>query len=213
LSKGASSAADLYLEDFALSGMEASIQAIMREEGWPELRERIRREAHAEGYAEAESEAAAAGRELAAGPVAGLRELLAELAAERGRFQAQNFEEILQLSLALAERVLRVELPENVPALRARLEACLRQLAGESAYTIKVHPARLEALSSLLEISGEELFGGLPYRLEGDRRVPPGSLVLEGDKTRLESICEHELQRLEDHLLELHRSGGAPDGD
>jgi flagellar biosynthesis/type III secretory pathway protein FliH len=195
----------LELENFALSGMEAQVEEILRQPGFAVLHDRIRVQAHAAGRAEALAEAEKQRREISEGPVRKLESLLAEMAKRRAEFAKRSEEELLQLSLAIAGRVLRVESGLDPGLLRERLSACLRQLEGESSIVIRVNPEQEQALAGLVERDGLPHFPDLPYRLVADRRVPPGSLVLEGDRTRLESICEQELARIEEHLLELFR--------
>jgi len=205
--------AELDLEDFALSGIEAQLEALSYQPGYDVLRERIWREGHAAGEKEAHEAAEQKRKELASGPLLRIEALLKNLAEERERFMESNAEELLQLALALARRVVRVECLENPEVLTERLRACLRQLELESSYLIRIHPEQLEAMEALLEVSGMSLFGETPHRVMGDRRVPAGSLILEGNGSRLESICQDELERLEQHLLQLYREGETPDGD
>lgn len=205
--------AGMFLEDFALSGLDAQVEAITHNPGFETLREQIWREGFESGYAKARQEADGQRQELVSGPVQHLSTLLAELARERARFLEQNMEELLQLAVALARRIVRVEAVENPKVLEERLRICLLQLEKESSYLIRVHPDRTEAVEALLAESGMEPLEEIPYRILGDRRVPVGSVILEGDSARLESICEDELQRLEEQLYKMHRSGEVPDDD
>jgi len=204
--------ADLDLEDFALGELAGQREALRHQPGYAILREEIWREGFESGLAQARQEGEAERQKLIADGLGRLQALLADLGAARAGFHAQNEQEIARLAMALARRILRAESGVDPAILMERLKDCLRHLEKESSYLIKVQPDRVAALSALIRESGEDPLGGLPYRIVGDPRLPAGSLVLEGESARVESICEDELARLEAHVLELCGRPGAGDG-
>jgi flagellar assembly protein FliH len=199
------------LEDFSLVGLEALAQHLAREPGYKDLRERIWQEGREAGREEAAQAAATERQSLVADTVNKVEELLAGLAEERSRFLELNAGEIVQLALALARRVMRVQVRVDAAVLEEKLRVCLHQLDRDSSYLIRVNPDQLRSLELLLARAGRDLFGETPFRMLGDRRVPAGGIILEGDRARLESICEDELERLEEHLQHLIHEGGLDD--
>jgi len=190
----------LVLEDFARRGSAAERAQIERHPAFAELRAELIAEGRAQGRAEATAAFAAERANLVEGPLAALERLLAGLTAERAAFQQEHARELLRLALALARRVARVELRSNPAVLEAKLRELLPLLERAAGYRVLVNPADLEATRHLLAEEGRSLFGDLPYLLKPDPRLPAGSLALEGDEARLESICADELARLEQEL-------------
>jgi len=200
------------LEDFALGGMEARLAALVKQPGYELLAEQIRSEAHAAGRAEAGAEAEAAREALVAGALAELAAVLGELRAAREQFQRENSAELIRLAAALARRVLRGE-PSAAPELLAqRAASCLELLEGDSAYSLRVNPATAVNLAELLQDGGSDPFAGTPWRVLPDPQIPAGGLILEGDDTRIESICEEELARFEAELLARNGRKGEEHG-
>jgi flagellar assembly protein FliH len=202
-------AAGLYLEDFARDGAEAEIAHLARQPGFTLLRERLLAEGRAEGRREADAVHAAEREALVAGPLAALERLLSGLTSARAEFQRESERELLALSVGIARRLLRTELRANTQMLAGKLAELLGCFERESSIGVLVNPEDLTAVESLLAAEGRALLDAIPYRLRPDPRLPAGSLVLEGDRARVESIAEDELARLESLLLDGAEDAGA----
>ncbi|MBN2169895.1 MAG: hypothetical protein JW819_01085 [Candidatus Krumholzibacteriota bacterium] len=200
------------LEDFADIGVASRMEALSRDPAFPRLRERIRDEAYARGRADAMAEADAARERMVRDEIERVEALLAELAAARAEMMRRSEEELLQLAVALARRVIRVQVATDEGLLLGKLVDCLGQVERSASYHIRVNPGQYAALEALLEHVQADIFAGSPFRILPDERVTRGGLIIEGDRTRLESICEEELERLEEELFRLHREQEADDG-
>jgi flagellar assembly protein FliH len=192
-----SSIADLYLEDFGRSGAEAHQDHLERQPGFDQISEALLARGRQEGRREAEA-AFAAER---SGPLARLTELMGALGREREEFRNQNEREIVGLAVAIARRVLRAELKTSPDLLIGRLAEMTAALERESAYQVRVNPDDFQQVSSLLQREGSLLFGEIPFRIKPDPRLPAGAVALEGDRSRIESICSEELSSIESLLL------------
>lgn len=204
-----SGAAELYLEDFARRGVESELEHMATMPGFEQVKARIREEGRQAGRQEAMAAFQAERASLLGGPVKALESLLAGLQRERAEFQAQNERETIALAVAIARRLLRAELKTDPELLAGRLAELSSLLDTESAYVVRVNPGELNAVEALLAQEGRTLFGDIPFRLKPDPRLPEGSVALEGERARLESICEEELDRLETALLADLDSGAA----
>lgn len=193
------------LEDFATSGLASRLEALRRDAAFPRLREGIWDEAYARGRADAQAEADAARERMIRGEIERVEALLGELAAARAEMMRRNEEELLELAVALARRVVRVQVATDEGLLLGKLVDCLGQIERSASYVIRVNPGQCAALESLLDTVQADLFAGSPFRVLPDERVTRGGLIIEGDRTRLESICEEELDRLEEELFRIHR--------
>jgi len=190
----------LRLEDFARRGVAAELAACERQPAFAELKAHLLAEGRAEGRREAAAAAAIEREALVAGPLAAFERLVAGLAAERRAFQREHERELLRLAFAVARRLLRAELRSNPAVLAGKLRELLGLLDQAAAYRVLVNPGDLAAAAALLAAEGRGLFGDLPWVLKPDPRLPAGSLALEADAARLESICGDELARLEQQL-------------
>ncbi|MCB1163503.1 hypothetical protein KDL67_12535 [bacterium] len=202
MASSSDAALGLYLEDFARAGADAEIAHLSRQPGFADLRERLLAEGRDAGRREAAAEHAAEREALVAGPLAALERLLSSLTAARAEFQRESERELLALSMGIARRLLRAELRANDAALAGKLAELLGCLERESSIRVLANPDDLAAVDALLAAEGKRLLDGLPFQLQPDPRLPAGSLALEGDRARVESIAEDELARLEALLLD-----------
>src|SRR5262249_40648760 len=99
------------------------------------------RDAHAAGLREGE----AAGRARAAAEVqpvlARLARPIHEIAGLRARFRAEAEADLVQLSLAIARRVLRREIAIDPEALHGLILGALKRLQGQEIARVRVHPS------------------------------------------------------------------------
>ncbi len=203
LNKGSAALTAERLEDFSLSGIDAEIAYLLHRPAFETLRKRIWDEGFEAGTKKAEAAGLAARRAMASGPLGQLEALLYELKEQRERFLEESGKEVVGLVLSICRKILHMELQHNPDVLATRLQACIDRLGEQSSYRIKVNPAQVMALHSLLALSGKALLSDIPFRLDGDGSVPQGGLVIEGDTQRLEAICSDEMDQLEDLLLSV----------
>src|SRR5204862_3994370 len=109
------------------------------------------REAHAAGMREGE----AAGRARAAAEVQPVIERLArsmdDLAGMRARLRAEAEADLVQLSLAIARRVLRREIAIDPDALHGLVLAALQKLQAQEIARVRVHPSHVVAIAKCLQ--------------------------------------------------------------
>src|SRR5438105_3867977 len=109
------------------------------------------RDAHAAGMREGE----AAGRARATAEVQPVIERLArsidDLAGMRARLRAEAEADLVQLSLAIARRVLRREMAIDPEALHGLVLGALRKLAGQEIARVRVHPSHAVAVTKYLQ--------------------------------------------------------------
>ena len=103
------------------------------------------REAHAAGLREGD----AAGRARAAAEVQPVLDRLArsihEIAGFRARLRAEAETDLVQLSLAIARRVLRREIAIDPEALHGLILGALKKLQGQEIARVRVHPSHAAA--------------------------------------------------------------------
>ncbi len=153
--------------------------------------ERQTREAREAGRREGE----AAGRAQASAALQPVLEKLTqsiqEIAALRPQLIRAATAELLDLSLAIARRVLHRELSVDPGALEALVAGALQRLAAQEICRIRIHP-ELEA--QLRQALGRAGRGALPVL--ADATLEPGALLLETTRGKLDASLETQLAEI-----------------
>jgi len=186
---GASSQADV---SAALGAQAAQLQQ--------QFEQKVR-EAHATGVREGE----AAGRARAAGEVQAAIERLArsidEIAGLRARLRAEAEADLVQLSLAIARRVLRREIAIDPEALHGLILGALQKLQGQEIAKVRVHPAHAQALTACLR----QNLNTQNIKIVTDPSREIGGVVFETQRGNLDASVESQLQEIERGLADRLR--------
>jgi flagellar assembly protein FliH len=136
-----------------------------------------------------------------------LRALVAELAARRAALIKEAEEDLLALSVRVAERIVRrqVELDDRV-ALRAVAEA-VGLAAERSRVQVRLNPADLAALDAAREDLARQFAEVQELRLVGDALIPRGGCLVVTGAGEVDMRLETQLERVGRALA------GRPEGD
>jgi flagellar assembly protein FliH len=151
-----------------------------------------KRQAFAEGEAQGRTEASA---ELQ--PVLNqLAKALDELSSLRPRLREEAESDVVQLSLAIARRVLHRELSIDPGAIQALIQVALGRLARQEIYRVRIHPAQETALRVALAAhhSGVEI--------QTDARLESGSLIFETNRGKMDASVVAQLEEIERGLTD-----------
>jgi len=194
LSQGARRAS-VVEHDPAVSGYE-SIRAAEREAeaillSAREVAQRIEREAHREGRTKGQQEAMDEMRRRLEPLEALLREACRQVTAARQAIIVNAEGELIDLAIAVAERVLRSEVGARrevaVPIVRAALEAA----GSRVVMAVRVNPGDVELLT---EHRGELLGVLESARLISDPAIASGGCVVEVESGLIDARLESQLQ-------------------
>jgi flagellar assembly protein FliH len=159
------------------------------------------KEAHAAGVREGE----AAGRTRGAAEVQPVVERLArtieELTQMRPRLRKEAESDTVQLSLAIARRVLRRELAVDPDAMRGLVVSALEKLQGQEISRVKVHPAHAAQVTATLRTSGHNS----AVEVIPDPSREPGGIVFETTRGDLDASVDSQLQEIERGLADRLR--------
>jgi flagellar assembly protein FliH len=162
------------------------------------------REAHAAGLREGE----AAGRSRAAAEVQPVIDRLArsieEMAGLRARLRAEAEGDLVQLSLAIARRVLRREIAIDPEALHGLILAALQKLQGQEIARVRVHPSHAGAVTACLRqnLNAEQI------QVIADPSREIGAVIFETQRGNLDAGVESQLQEIERGLADRLRTQG-----
>jgi flagellar assembly protein FliH len=165
--------------------------------------ERLAREAYDTGFREGQ----AAGRSQAAAELQSALERLAasiaELASLRSRLRREAEADLVQLSLAIARRVLRRELAVDPEAVRGLVLGALEKLQSIEIARVRVHPSHAAAIASCLQgLANEKNVEVVP-----DSACAPGGVIFETQRGNLDASVDTQLLEIERGLADrLSRS-------
>lgn len=166
-------------------------------------RECERREQAARAAALAEGEAA--GRARAAAELQPVLQRLARAIEEIGHLRARLRREaeadMLQLSLAIARRVLRREMAVDPDAMHGLVLGALEKLQARDICRVRVHPSHAAQLSAWLL----PLAGAGPIDIVADASREPGDVIFETARGNLDASVDSQLQEIERGLADRLR--------
>jgi flagellar assembly protein FliH len=159
------------------------------------------REAQAAGMREGE----AAGRARAMSEVQPVLDRLAraidEIGGLRARLRAEAEADLVQLSLAIAKRILRREMAIDPDALHGLILGALAKLQGQEISRVRVHPSQAAALTTCLR----QNLNADRIEVIADPSREAGSVLLETPRGNLDAGVESQLQEIERGLADRLR--------
>ena len=159
------------------------------------------REAHAAGLREGEAE----GRKRAAAELQPVIDRLArsieEIGGLRGRLRAEAEADLIQLSLAIARRVLRRELAIDPEALHGLVLGALEKLSGQEISRVRVHPAH----AALVTESLRQNSSAAKVEVIADPSRELGTVIFETQRGNLDASVDSQLQEIERGLADRLR--------
>jgi len=174
-------------------------------------RDAVLEQARAQGWEAGRAEGFAAGaaqvRAEAEARLAALDQLVAELTRARDEAAARYEEDIVELALAVAARLVRKESSLGSETVRQLLREVLPRLNGVREITISVHPDDLAVLQDDLHALAARA-GRAQVRWEADPAVTRGGVFVQTDRGGVDATVETRVTRLVESLLEGIGHGG-----
>lgn len=121
-----------------------------------------------------------------------LAHVLADLVSLKRNIRSDAELELLQLSLAIARRILYRELLTDPEALHGLVHAALQKIQSHEIWRVRVYPAGSEALRSSLERVG---LGSL--EIIADPALKTGDLLFETVAGQLDASVDTQLQEIQ----------------
>jgi flagellar biosynthesis/type III secretory pathway protein FliH len=120
----------------------------------------------------------------------------------------------LELTLALAEVVIRHEVRCQPETVRATLQEALQMAAEHGKLRIRIHPEDLENIKEFLPQLKQRLGETRPLELQDDLGISQGGCLVETDSGMIDARLEEQLETLRQQLhrtWELRQQGAATD--
>lgn len=159
-------------------------------------------EAYAEGFARGQEAGHAAFIESVGQAAQVLEQAGAAMAEARERFLGSLETELLELTKAAAERVLRREVRTDPELIRTTIRAALESLLDREHFTVYVNPKDLEVLRE----HDADLLGrfdaALGIEVVEDEDIEPGGCRVESEEVHVDARTDVQLQRVLDAMTE-----------
>jgi len=121
---------------------------------------------------------------------------LTELANLRAKLREEAELDVVQLSLAIARRILHRELSVDPGAIQALVQVALERLARQELYRVRIHPAQADALQVALGAHHSKV------EVLTDPRLEIGSLVFETNRGKMDASVAAQFEEIERGLTD-----------
>ena len=128
------------------------------------------------------------------------RKVLDELASARQQILQDAKEEMLDLALDIARKIVGRAAEADVESARANLEKALELAGGRGSVTVLVHPSQLEALQRHAPEVAEALRFRGRVLLAGDERVGKGGVRLLGRAGEIDATIQTQFKNIAEAL-------------
>jgi flagellar assembly protein FliH len=150
------------------------------------------RQAFQTGFQEGQA-AAQREHEVAVRPVVErLTETLASFAELRTRLRRESEEELVELSIAIAKRVVHRELTVDPETVRGLVKAAFERIGSQELNRVRVHPSH----SSLIQALVEKACPDRRVELVSDPALGPGDVVFETERGDLDASVGSQLEEI-----------------
>lgn len=121
-----------------------------------------------------------------------LTETLASFAELRMRMRRESEEELVELSVAIAKRVLHRELTLDPEAVRGLVKVAFERIGSQELNRVRVHPAH----SGLIQALVEKACPDRRIELVADPALGPGDVVFETERGDLDASVNSQLEEI-----------------
>jgi flagellar assembly protein FliH len=177
---------------------------VLAQEGEDEQRfrdlDRLEEQAYTAGYEDGVKAGFDRGMEKAEELLHRLEGLIFGLEKTRAEVYGELEQEILDLVIRIAEKVIHAEVQSAGSTRTSILEAGLRKLKDSGKVLVRVAPADLAAIEKVLPVLKEQNGMAGKLTLQGDPDISEGGCVLESDQCQVDGRIEVTLQAIEEAL-------------
>lgn len=157
---------------------------------------------HQQGYAAGMAQAQAEVEAQFAEALATLKQAAAEMVARRDALCDAVEPAALSLALAGAEQVVGAALDVNPELIQHAARGALRRLIERDHVIILVNPANLDQMRAIAPALADELGGIESLEVQAERRVTPGSVIVQTPTGDVDARLDTRLAQLGDVVRE-----------
>ncbi len=161
---------------------------------------KIEKGAYEKGFAAGEKAGFEFGRSKADALFNGLGTILNDIALFREKFFKQCEKEIVDLTFAIANKVILCEVESNKEIVIEGIRNALKLVVASSEITIRVNPKDLEVINQYRDEFSRYVSGVKGLVLEGDEGIARGGSVVETNYGEVDSTISGILAEIEERL-------------
>lgn len=128
--------------------------------------------------------------------------LLNQIATEHVRRQAEVEAEVVNLALAIAEKIIRIELTIRPERIREIISHALRLVIGKPNFSVLMNASDLTLLGDRLDGIIREANQGVAVKVTASDSVSSGGCVVATEHGRIDAQIETMLARIRTEILE-----------
>jgi len=165
----------------------------------------LEREAYEKGFDQGQKDGLDIGERKARETWKQMVSLFEELDSLKARAFSESEQEIVQLSLAIARKIVKKEVSMDPDTVRRSVKSALEYLNDKSFMRVLIHPRDMKNLEQYLpELAEEKKIER--FELAEDNCVDPGGCILESGFGRINATIESQLDELETEIEDLFQS-------
>ena len=168
-------------------------------------REELDRVAYEKGFDRGHREGLALARKEMKTNIEELGNLLQDLSTYKARIYAETEAQLLELTLALAEVVIRHEVHCRAEIVRETLQTALAMAAENGRLKVSLHPEDLENIKQFIPQLEQRLGSATRLECEGDLAISRGGCLVETDSGIIDARLEGQLEVLRQQLRETSK--------
>lgn len=169
--------------------------------------QQIEEEAFQKGWQKGFAEGAEEAKKEHAELLSEARKTLEEAALEREKIIRGAEDEIAQLAVAVARKIIFREMFADPSIVGDVVQEAIRKVTDREEITVKVHPADLDFVLSLQDELTRTIKGIRKLKILADNSVTPGGCVIESPNGTVDARIESQLAEIEQSLLEVSSNG------
>jgi flagellar assembly protein FliH len=177
---------------------------VLAQEGEKEQRirdlDKMEEQAYTAGYEDGAKAGFENGLEKADELLRRLESLICGLETVRAEYHEKLEQEMLDLIIRIAEKVIHAEIRSEEGTRTSILEAGLRKLKDSEKFLVRISPADLKAVEAVLPSLKEQNGIVGKVTLQEDPEVSEGGCVLESDQCEVDGRIEVTLRAIEEAL-------------
>lgn len=142
-----------------------------------------------------------------AGLLAEAREKLADAVKEREKIIRRAEDEIAQLAVAVARKIIFREMFADPSIVGDIVQEAIHKVTDREEITVRVHPADLDFVLGRQEEYTRNIKGIRKLKILADNAISPGGCVIETPNGTVDARIESQLTEIEQSLLEVSSNG------
>lgn len=193
---------ELELANALIKRIEAEKQAKAIIEDAEATRDEVLKQGHDEGYKAGFEEGLKQHQEENQRNTGAVLELLKEMEALRNTMMQKHEEQIVRLSLLIAEKVVHKKLAEEKEFVLNTLKSAMKHFEGKGNVKIRLHPVEYDFIASNQPDLEKFLEDSQIISLMADQNVNPSAPVIESDHSVVDLDLSRQFKEIEGRLTD-----------